>query len=103
MYFVSTSPREGLEPTTQWLTVTCSTNWATSEWYCLEMIGIVYVFARDFQYKMHFFVLIYIIYRGQGSNLHTFRHLVLSQACLPFHHPGMGDFVSGVLYCILGR
>ena len=34
--------------------------------------------------------LLFVIYRGQGSNLHTFRHLVLSQACLPFHHPGMG-------------
>ena len=35
------------------------------------------------------------IYRGQDLNLHTFRNLVLSQACLPFHH--LGDFYFGTL------
>ncbi len=26
------------------------------------------------------------------SNRHVFRHLILSQACLPFHHPGWAGF-----------
>ena len=33
---------------------------------------------------------------GQDSNLHALRHGLLRPACLPFHHPGDGDFEGGV-------
>lgn len=80
-YYLS-SPGEGLEPTTQWLTVICSTDWAIPDCLTNEDIVIRKHFSILFctffiSYNNHQF------YREQDSNLHTSRHLVLSQACLP--------------------